>query len=80
MWASKKGHTATVQALVGAGANLNLSEQVRVTHNGLGKCALFDQNCLARSYLACSDLEFNFASAIVALLGSCYHFSCRNVV
>jgi ankyrin repeat protein len=31
--AIKKGHTATVQALIGAGANLNLQEKVVSTLN-----------------------------------------------
>jgi ankyrin repeat protein len=29
MYASEKGHTATVQALIGAGADLNVYDQVR---------------------------------------------------
>jgi hypothetical protein len=28
MWASEKGHSATVQALIGAGADLNLQQKV----------------------------------------------------
>jgi ankyrin repeat protein len=28
MWAAEKGHTATVQALIGAGADLNLQGKV----------------------------------------------------
>jgi ankyrin repeat protein len=28
MWASDRGHTATVEALIGAGADLNLQDKV----------------------------------------------------
>jgi hypothetical protein len=49
MKASERGHTATVQALIGAGADLNLQDKVSDDTLWVKQMCSVRPNCLARS-------------------------------